>query len=76
MIYPDATVEEWCAKLGIEVKTFKCEYCRQENEIDTPFVSRDYIGFERQKCSHCGSKVSACSALINSKQEKMKWGIR
>jgi hypothetical protein len=46
MIYPDATLDEWLKKTGLEVVSYTCASCLQPQTTTIPVLTSDCYGLE------------------------------
>lgn len=68
MIFPEISAEEWCKRFpGLEIREYKCPYCRKKRIINIPTYEKDWVGLIAKDCP-CGHVAGACQFQPRNKE--------
>jgi transcription initiation factor IIE alpha subunit len=62
MIYPDASIDKWTKKYGLQVYTVKCKVCATPNSQDKLFA-----------CHSCNSPLRLYSSVPRTEEATKEW---
>ena len=74
MIYPNVSVEEWCKRYKITVKTRPCTKCGKLQTTSIPWASQGWRGLVAP-LHDCGIGYELSTAVAADKKERNEWKL-
>jgi hypothetical protein len=73
MIYPDASIDKWAKKYGLQVYIVKCKVCATPNSPDKPFATFSSVGLFTEACRKCNSPLRLYSSVPRTEEATKEW---